>query len=153
MFAWLSSINRRRREENVILRDFVQSHFAMTKEGGVVYECRCVYPESNCSSLQHHPDIDAMILEFCQSTTEDDPFHVQQQKNNDLEECAKVMTFFFAIISSFWVLAHQYYTTSNDDNRHGAIDCGILVALTILANLLLFCCLFRVDIQYRPHHE
>ena len=45
-----------------ILHEFVQTHYSMTGEGAVFYKCPCQYPDSNCSSLQHHPDLDVVIM-------------------------------------------------------------------------------------------
>ena len=51
------------------LCDFVRKHYGLTEEGHVVFCCKCVNPE-NCSEWQHHPDIDAVIVEYFASTTE-----------------------------------------------------------------------------------
>lgn len=53
-----------KREEQDLLSHFIKTHYSLAVNGGVVYHCNCQYPESTCSSLQHHPDLDAMLVEL-----------------------------------------------------------------------------------------
>lgn len=54
-------------EELKILYEFVKIHFSITGDGAVFYKCPCQYPDSNCSSLQHHPELDVVIMALVRS--------------------------------------------------------------------------------------
>jgi hypothetical protein len=55
-----------RNQENVMLIELVQTHYTVTADGEVAFECRCQNP-GQCSILQHHPDADALLVELVES--------------------------------------------------------------------------------------
>mmetsp|Transcript_41450 Transcript_41450/g.63849 ORF Transcript_41450/g.63849 Transcript_41450/m.63849 type:complete len:152 (-) Transcript_41450:112-567(-) len=72
-----TSTQAARYEERVLLNEFVRTHYTVTGDGEIAFECKCQHP-GNCSILQHHPDVDALIVEMG-VLYEPDPVHQRKQ--------------------------------------------------------------------------
>ena len=85
-------------EERQDLYNFVKTHYGLTGDGQVFFRCECQNPD-NCSEWQHHPDIDAVIVEIIDSTI--DP---------NME--ATVEDFKYRFITWFWLSVNLVWGAS-----------------------------------------